>query len=173
MLDQFKKLFKKKDETEMTDEKPVETLTVQIDASDVKAEVEKLQADFEAFKSEANALIAQADAEKEELKKQIEAMQAEKENMVAEAAAKKLQERKAKVEMAIGENDKASKLLAATENMTDEQFEAVVSALAGSMEAEAKSEMFQEVGVSASADASKVGVDPVQKLAANLAAQFK
>jgi uncharacterized membrane protein YdfJ with MMPL/SSD domain len=76
--------------------------------------------------------------------------------LIADAKAKQAAARKEKVVMAIGENDKATKLLAATEGMEDAAFEAVVSALAGSLEQEAKSEMFKDVGADgAKADASK------------------
>jgi hypothetical protein len=131
------------------------TITGQV-VADLTAGMEKLQADFEAFKTEANALIAQADAEKAELKKQVETLVVEKAAMIADAAAKKLATRKAKVEAAIGENERAAKLLTATEQMEDAAFEAIVAALETSIDAEAKSQMFTEAGVAASADVTKV-----------------
>jgi peptidoglycan hydrolase CwlO-like protein len=168
MLQRITKLFNKKEDIEMKDEKAETTLSLQVDS----AALEKLQADFEAFKAEANALIAQADADNTELKKQVQVLQSEKSQMIAEATAKKLADRKAKVEAAIGENEKVEKLLAATEAMEDAAFEAIVSALNTSAETEAKSEMFTEKGVAATADASKIDVDPVQKLAAKVAAKL-
>lgn len=170
MLDKFKKFLNKKEDPEMKDEKATQALTIQVDASEAKAELEKIQADFEAFKTEANALIAQADGQVAELKKQVEALVAEKAAMITEAAEKKLSARKEKIVAAIG-TTKAEGVMAATKDLDDASFEAIVSALTTSVDAEAKSEMFTETGASAEADASKV-VDPVEKLAANLAAQF-
>lgn len=98
---------------------------------------------------ELSAKVTQAQAE-------LAAAEKSKADLIADAKAKQAAARKVKVEAVIGENEKAVKLLAATENMEDAQFEAVVSALAGSFEAEAKTEMFKEVGVAAEADAAKV-----------------
>lgn len=90
--------------------------------------------------------------------------------LVAQAAAARLEARSKAVVDAIG-TEKAPALLAATEQLGDEQFNAIVGAMAQSFEKEAQSPLFKEVGVSASAD--PVEVDPVAKLAASLAAQFQ
>lgn len=155
MLDKFKKFLNKKEDPEMKDDKATEPSAIQVDASEAKAELEKIQADFEAFKTEANALIAQADGQVAELKKQVEALVAEKAAMIADAAEKKMSARKEKIVAAIG-TTKAEGVMAATKDLDDAQFEAIVSALATSIDAEAKSEMFTEKGASAEADASKL-----------------
>lgn len=100
----------------------------------------------------------------------LNAIEAEKAALVADAAAKKLAARKERIEMAVG-TEKAPALLAATEKLEDEQFEAIVGAMAASFEVEASSKMFKEVGVTASE--TVLEADPINKLAANLAAKFK
>lgn len=143
-------------------EQAVETLTVKIDASEVQAEIEKLQAQVDAVTAEFGAKLEEAAAALAEMTAKFEAAQAElatlaaeKAEMVANARAVKLAARKEKVVAAIG-TEKADGLMLATEGLDDAAFEAVVSALAGSVDAEAKTELFSEVGVAAEADAAKV-----------------
>lgn len=155
MLDKFKKFFKEQKEVEMIKEDTQADMSV-VDINEQLAAANEALASNAVAMEKLNEQLAELMSKFEAAQAALAAVEAEKSNMLAEAAAKKLADRKAKVEMAIGENDKAAALLAATENMADEQFEAVVSALTGSMEAEAKSEMFKEVGVSAQA---KVDVD--------------
>lgn len=167
MLDAMKKLFNKKEETEMKDGNTTETLNVQTESAQLSA----IREELEAFKAEANALVAQADAEKAELKNQIEALLADKAEMVAQAKAAKLSARKEKVIEMIG-TERADALMTATAEMDDAGFTAVLTAMSIATETEEKGKMFTEQGVDAEADATKVVADPVQKLAANLAAQF-
>ena len=89
--------------------------------------------------------------------------------LVAEAAAKQLAARKEKVELTVG-TAKAPAILAATEALGDEQFNAIVAAFSANLAAEAASPLFNEIGVAA--EAETIVADPVAKLAANLAAQF-
>lgn len=121
-----------------------------------------LQAEFDLFKQSAADAASQAAAQVAELVSKLDeanaalaAIAAEKAAMAAEAEAKRLAARKEKVEAAIG-TEKAAGLLLATEGLDDAAFNAVVSALAGSVEAEAETELFKEVGVTAEADAAKV-----------------
>lgn len=159
MLDKFKKLL---GNAEANPAAKKEEMTITIDTSDVKAELEKMQAEFESFKSEANGVAALQDEKIAELKaalnkanEVIAAAEAEKAEMAAKALAAKLDARKEKVVAAIG-TEKAEGFMAATEGLDDAAFEAVVSALAGSVEVEANSELFKEVGVTAEVDAAKV-----------------
>lgn len=85
----------------------------------------------------------------------LNALTAEKAEMAVKAQAAKFTARKEKVVMAIG-TEKADGLMLATQELDDAAFGAVVSALAGSVEVEAKTGLFQEVGVSASADTTKI-----------------
>lgn len=101
------------------------------------------------------AEVANLKAEIEAAKAALDAIEAEKAEMIAKAEAAKLAARKEKVVAAIG-TEKAEGLMAATGHLDDAAFEAVVSALAGSVEAEASSDLFKEVGVDAEVDAAKV-----------------
>lgn len=144
-------------------------LTLVVDTSAVQAELDGLRAEFESFKETAEAMVAQAEEAVANLTAQLaeanaalaefrtaaEAAEADKANLIAQAAAQKAASRKEKVVAAIG-TEKAEGLLAATENLDDAAFEAVVSALAGSIEAEAQTNLFKEEGVAAEADAGKV-----------------
>jgi uncharacterized membrane-anchored protein YhcB (DUF1043 family) len=143
--------------------KPVTTdMTIKLDVSAVQAELDKVKAEFEAFQATTTELVTQAEAVITDLTAKLgeataalAAVEAEKAALAAEAEAKRLASRKEKVEAAIG-TEKAAGLLAATENLDDAAFEAVVSALAGSVDAEASTSLFKEVGVTAEADAAKV-----------------
>lgn len=74
--------------------------------------------------------------------------------LVVEAAAKRLEARTKAVEAAIG-TAKAPAMLAATDALNDEQFNAVVDAMAASFDEEAKNPLFKEVGAAASTDATQ------------------
>lgn len=116
------------------------------------------QTELAAKTDEAMALAAQVaelTAKLDEVQAIVAAVEAEKAEMLAKAAEAKLAARKAQVVAAIG-TEKADALLAATENLDDAAFAAVVSAMAGSVEAEATTSLFVEQGVAADADASKV-----------------
>lgn len=164
MLDKFKKLLGASPEAAA--EEQTETLTLKIDATDVKAEIEALQEQFASFQAEANALLAAAEADAKELKEKLEAAQAviaaveaEKAQMIADQLAAKLAARKEKIVAAIGD-EKADGLMAATEGLDDAAFNAVVSALVGSIEAEAKTDMFKEIGVNAEVDTAALEDKP-------------
>lgn len=79
--------------------------------------------------------------------------------LVADAAQKRMDARKEKVVASVG-TARADALLAATESLDDSAFEAVVSAMAGSFEAEAKTDAFKEVGVTAPEDKAAVASEP-------------
>lgn len=155
LLSRIAKAMGKKEEIEMKEEKPAETLTVTVDATAVKAELAQLQAEFESNISELKGQLEAAMASVEELKSALDAEKAAKEELIAKAKDAKLAARKERVVAAVG-TDKADGVMAAVESLDDAAFEAIVSAMQGSVDAEAKSSMFKEVGVTAEVDASKV-----------------
>jgi hypothetical protein len=126
--------------------------------------VTKLQADFDAFKAEAEtnlakseaaltqaiATIKEADAKVAELTAKLEAMQAEKVAAAKEAEEKRLAARLEKIKAAVG-SEKAESLMAATSDLTDDKFEAVVGAMTGAIDAESNSSMFTEQGATGNA----------------------
>lgn len=114
------------------------------------AELSALKVSFAEQSSQLTALLSQL----EEAKAALAEVEAAKASLETDKLAKQLAARKQRVEMAIG-TEKAPALLAATENLEDAQFEAIVGAMAASFENESKSQMFQEVGVSAEVDPTK------------------
>lgn len=156
MLEKFKKLF--------GDSAPVEAQEVVQEV--VEAVVEQVQVELKVDTSEAQLALEQLSAKFAELTEQfaelsgkyeqaqaaLESLAAEKAEMIAAAQATKLEARKAQVVAAIG-TEKADALMAATESLDDAAFNAVVSAMAGSVDTESKTALFQEVGVTAEVDA--------------------
>jgi len=89
----------------------------------------------------------------------LNALTAEKAELAVKAQAAKFTARKEKVVMAIGTSEKSEALMLATQGLDDVAFAAVVDALAGSVDAEAKTGLFTEVGVAGSPDATKIVVE--------------
>jgi hypothetical protein len=123
--------------------------------ADFASQLEAIKAEFEVEKASYHASLAEVSAKLEAAHAELAAIAAEKAELVATAAAAKLAARKEKIVAAIG-TEKADALMVATGSLDDAAFEAVVSAMTGSMDAEAKSSLFTEVGVTAEADAAKV-----------------
>lgn len=138
---------------EASNEEVVDTLTValEVDAEPVQTALAELTAKFEELTNK----FAELSAQHEEAVAALAKAEAEKAETIAAQVAAKAAARKQLVEAAIG-TEKAAGLLAATENLDDAGFEAVVSALTGSVEAEAKTAMFTEVGQSGEVNASAV-----------------
>lgn len=161
MLDALKKRFfaTQKEEVTMTKETVQPELTAEkVAESELAAHLENVT---DINKAQA-AKLAEALNSITELNSKLIIAQAElaeiesaKAALIAEAASKKLAARKEKVEMVIG-TVKAASLLSATEALDDVAFDAVVTALAGSVEEESKGKMFKELGASGTTDASKV-----------------
>lgn len=144
-----------KEDAEAATEVATETLTVTVDTTTLQAELDAIKAEFGTQLEQATAALAEMTSKFEAAQAALAAVEAEKAEMLAKAAEAKLTARKEKVVAAIG-TDKADALMAATVDMDDAQFTTVVSALAGSVEAEAKTDLFVEQGVAAEADAAKV-----------------
>lgn len=132
-------------------EQVVETLTLAVDASAIQAELASVQEQLTGLVS----ALTEMTAKYEGAHAALTALTAEKELLLAAQAAAKMTARMGKIEAAIG-TEKAAGLMAATEGLEDAAFEAVVSALAGSVDAEAKTGMFQEVGATGQPDAAKI-----------------
>lgn len=138
-------------------------------------DVAALQTEFDAFKLEAQAeqerlvaalelatnAVAEADAKVAELQAALDAVADEQAKALAAAEAAKLDARKAAIEAAVG-TEKAAALLAATNDLEDAAFDAVVSALSLATDVESKSKMFSETGATAEVDASKVPTESAE-----------
>lgn len=111
----------------------------------------KLTADL----AEAVAALSAVTVSFEAAQAALNALTAEKAELAAKAEAAKFVARKEKVVSAIG-TEKADGLMLATQGLDDVAFDAVVSALAGSVDVEASTNLFKEVGVSANADTTKI-----------------
>jgi len=136
-------------------EQPIVAETASTDAS----------ADLVAQLASSTSALTELQAAFAELTTKFEAAQAalavvenEKKELATKAAEARLVARKEKIVAAVG-TSQADALMAAVGGLEDAQFNAVVSAMATSREAEAKTEAFQEVGVSGNADASKLAVE--------------
>ena len=139
-----------------------QTIELKVDTSEIQAELDAIKTQFEAATNELTAKLEEATAALADATGKLEAAEAAKTaaeakvaELVAAEAARKLAARKEAIVAAIG-TDKADALMAATEGLDDAQFTAVVSAMAGKVDAEAQSPLFKEVGVTAEADAAKV-----------------
>ena len=149
MLNAIKKVFSNtNEEVEMvkTSEQPemaVNTTMAELVASQASA-LSALEASFAELSgkySEAVAALSELESAKQEL--------------VAKAVEAKLQARKESLELAVG-TEKAASLLSTLEVLDDVGFAAVVSSMSANLDKEATTASFKEVGVSASADATKV-----------------
>jgi len=132
------------------------------DASDVQTELSVMRAEFDAALATltaeydgAKAALDGMTANYEAAQAAVNALTAEKAEMAVKAETAKFAARKEKVVLAIG-TAKADGLMLATQGLDDAAFEAVVSALAGSVDAEASTNLFTEVGVAAAADTTKI-----------------
>lgn len=140
----------------------------------VVAELATLQGQF----AEAQASIETMTAQYTDVMAQLEAANAalaQSETAQAALAAKAKEDlqtaRLAKLSGIVGDA-KANAVMATMADASEEMFETVVGAMAASYSAEAESPLFNEAGLDA-APAAVVEKDAVQRLADNLAAQFK
>ena len=139
-----------------------ETLTLAVDATAVSTELSVMRAELDGIVAAltgdlASAVNALADMtiNFEAAQAALNALTAEKAELAVKAEAAKFTARKEKVVSAIG-TEKADGLMLATQGLDDTAFDAVVSALAGSVDVEASKGLFTEVGVSATADTTKI-----------------
>lgn len=155
MLKQLQKFFN----TALAEEEEV-NMTTKEDKPELAA-VEQ-SASLQALLESATAALSQTQTKLSEMSALYEQAQAAlaaadvaKAALVAEAAEKRLAARKQTIVAAIG-TAKADALLEATEGLDDKAFSAVVGAMAVSLEVEANSESFKEVGTAAPEDKTLV-----------------
>ena len=137
---------------------------VSLENTEMQAEFSTLKASFESQASslgklteEFSKLQAEADRYKQELEVAVSVINSlQKENKDTKMAA-----RKSVVEASIG-TEKADAFLAATAELDDVAFQSVASALASSMDVEANSAMFKEVGVTGKAES--ISVEETQEM---------
>lgn len=130
-------------------------VTLAVDASAIQAELSSVLAQVEVVTS----ALTEMTAKYEEAQAALAAVAAEKDAIEVAAKAAQAAARLAQVEAAIG-TEKAAAFMTATQGLDDTQFASVVSALAGSVEAEAKTELFVEQGVTAEVDAAVLEEKP-------------
>ena len=131
---------------------------------DIKVQFSQLQEQFTAQGAELANLAAQAatfEAEKAALEAALSTAIEHSQKLAAdvkEAAEKqlaaKLEARKAKLEATLG-SEKVNAVFEATKELEDAAFNAVVTAMATSVEVEAQSELFKEAGVAGDAEPAK------------------
>lgn len=161
MLEKFKKLLgTNADAKDDTSEKLADTAALQAELNDVNKQLEFLVAKFgnpEGMPSydEVVAALTDITTKFETANAALAEVEQARASAVAEAHAAKMAARKAVVVATIGDA-KADAFVAATEMLDDTAFEAVSSALAGSAAAEADTPLFNDVGVEAQADTTKV-----------------
>ena len=164
--------IKKKLGMNTTAAEATETITSVVDTSAVVSELSVMRTDFEADIAKlmvdigsAQVALSKMTANFEAAQAALNAVTAEKAEMIVKTEAAKFAARKEKVVLAIGSSEKSEALMLATQDLNDVSFDAVVKALAGSVDAEASSSLFTEVGVSANVDTTKiVGESSVMKL---------
>lgn len=152
MLSKFYKTETQKVSAEMTKEVELQAQLSEVQerlaASDVViAELEAKVAELSAgFETERAALVAQYE-------EQIAAKQAELDAILKAQAEAVIKERKAKLEAVVG-TAKAGELFEVVKDMSQAQFDVIVSSLTTSVEAESRTEMFSEVGATGEKEAS-------------------
>lgn len=120
----------------------------------LEAAVASLTADLSAATAKVAELQATLDAASAQLATAADA----KAKAEADAKATKLEARKSKLVEVVGET-RAAAFLAVADTLDDASFEAMTSALKGTMVDEAGKPLFNEVGVDANADTTKLGAE--------------
>lgn len=156
MLAKFKKYFntasaETQEEVLMNEEDKQTLAAAETRTADLVAQLASATETLEATKTALAVLTAQHT----EMKAAFDASEEAKQTLAATLADKRVKARTEAITAAVGTSQLAV-VLAATDALPDEQFNTIVSAMAKSFEAEAKSAMFQEAGIAASADANKV-----------------
>jgi colicin import membrane protein len=150
MLNHLKKFFnQEEEEVNMTTETvPVAEANVEVTA--LAAELSEIKASF----AQVSETLAATKADLEKAQAALAAVAEEKAAVEAAAIAAKLEARRKEVEAQMG-TEKATAFMAATEGMDDAKVKSFLQIFATNAAAEAKSEMFNEVGVETKADAKE------------------
>lgn len=152
MLDELKKGFNKVFGTTTNEEVNMEEVVTQPDMSALNETADlsaQLATQASAF-SELQAKFAELSAKYETAQASLAALEVAKEDLVAKAAKDKLAAREKSLVDAIG-TLKAKEMLSTLSVLDDASFDAVVSTMKVNLDAEAKSELFTEKGVTAEA----------------------
>lgn len=158
MLKKLQKYFSANADNEAQAAQPKEEVTMTTPNEQGQAPAENLAelatqlATVTATLAEKEQAYAELAAKFAEAQATLEAAEAAKAELAAQAAAEELQRRTDAVVKAVG-TDKAEAVLAATAGLPKEQFNVIVSAMATSVDAEAKTELFTEQGAAAEAKA--------------------
>jgi len=170
MLDKLKKAAKQVF-TAQTDE--VMPILAEVINEDIKLDSEGMQAEFSALKtsfdSQASVLgklteeFSKLQAEASNYKQELDAALSLINSLEKENKDTKMSARKSVVEASIG-TEKAGAFLAATEGLDDAAFNAIASALASSLEVEANSPMFKEVGVTGKTQGEHVANEETKEM---------
>lgn len=156
MLNHLKKYFTSQEDNPVAEatnhEENVEmtTNTEQLSAVNTEAELTALVASQAASLEELQASFAELNNKYTEAAAKLAEVEAAKASLVADAAAAKLAARKEKLELAVGDI-KAAALLTTLEGLDDSAFSLVVDSMTVNLDAEAKSALFVEAGVTAEA----------------------
>jgi len=140
---------------DLPEQKKEETMSVEDKAQTIElAAHEAVLAQLSAMTAEMESVKAAAEAMKAEYEEKLSAYAAAEEQAKADALAAKLEARRKEVEATMG-TEKAAAFMAATEGLDDAKVESFLQIFATNAAAEAKSEMFNEVGVETKADAKE------------------
>lgn len=134
------------------EQQPVEAVTDKLEVTLNVTETEEFKTLLSQFE-EQTAQLQVAQDQISALQTSLEQFAEAKAQAEADAIKTKMEARMASLSKDVGD-ERAAKVLAATEGMDDASFEAIASALKMSAVEEAKSEMFTEQGVSAEAPAT-------------------
>jgi hypothetical protein len=146
MLKHLQKFFNgdktlSQEEVTMTDQEKAALAAAELKTAELSAALEAATATL----AEKEAALADLTAKHEAATAALNASAEAQAELVAQAATKRLEARTAAITAAVG-TSKVEALLAATDGMADEQFNTIVSAMAASFDAEAKTTLFNEQG---------------------------
>jgi hypothetical protein len=137
-------LADKKEEVEMTEIEKATFAAAENKAAELSVALEAATATL----ADKDAAMAELAAKFEQAQAALAASESAQAEFAKRAAEKRLEVRTAAIAAAVG-TGKVEALLAATDAMADEQFNVIVSAMAASFDAEAKTPAFKEAGVPA------------------------
>lgn len=155
MLDHLKKSFGLSKQ-----EAPAVEAEAIVEAVDGQSELATQLASLTTKLESSELIIAELTNKLNAAEQTLSAIAAEKQALVQAALEEKMNARKELIVNTVG-TAKADALFAATEKLEDEQFNAIVDAMASNLDAEASSSKFQEQGVTASASLEAVEDKPV------------
>jgi hypothetical protein len=138
---------------DLPEQEKEETMSVEDKAQTIElAAHEAVLAQLATLTAEMDSVKAATEAMKAEYEEKLSAYAAAEEKAKTDALAAKAKARQEKAEAKMG-TEKAAEFMAATEDMSDEKFDSFLAIFATNADAEANSELFNEVGVETKADA--------------------